>query len=267
MTSDEKAIEAAASLGGKMLDIAKDSPDAREAGANLAAAAKTVTALVKHSLLPIAALNFGMEKAAAYFREKFANDVEGKTRHIPAESVVEPKASIAGPILQGLAFSHDEDKLKELYLELLASAMDKRRTGGAHPAFVEVIRQLSAEEIQALTAFLASDGSTPIAEIRERSEGSSYATRIRFLLDLTKGEGGEPVVLPSLAMWVDNWVRLGLATTSFTERTAGEDAYAWVETRPEYLAIKTDRIFHQPGLMEPTTFGMEFARSVGMIPT
>jgi len=58
-----------------------------------------------------------------------------KAAGIPPEHVVEPKASIAGPALQALAFSHEEPDLREMYLNLLRASMDARTAKVAHPAF------------------------------------------------------------------------------------------------------------------------------------
>src|SRR5574340_702468 len=95
-----------------------------------------VTKAINTALLPIAALNFGIERARIYFEKHFASDLSAKANSIPPQQVVEPKASVAGPALQGLAYSHDEADLKELYLNRLAASMDGRVSDKVHPAFV-----------------------------------------------------------------------------------------------------------------------------------
>ncbi|MFL5495446.1 MAG: Abi-alpha family protein, partial [Gemmatimonadales bacterium] len=64
---------------------------------------------------------------------------------------------------KGLAFSHDEPELKDLYLALLASSMDARTAVMAHPAFSEGVRQLTSEEARLLRGVLA-QGLIPAAE-------------------------------------------------------------------------------------------------------
>ena len=68
--------------------------------------------------------------------------------------LVAPKASLAAPAMQQLGFSLDEPALKEMYLNLLATASDNRSNSAAHPSFVEVIKQLSAEETQILNTIV-----------------------------------------------------------------------------------------------------------------
>ena len=73
----------------------------------------------QHRAVAIGAVNFAFDRARQYFSERFAQDLGEKASAIPVDQIVEPKASIAGPALQGLAFSYDEPDLKEMYLNLL----------------------------------------------------------------------------------------------------------------------------------------------------
>ncbi len=52
-----------------------------------------------------------------------------------------------------------------MYLNLLASAMDDRVAKSVHPGFVEIIKQLNANEAKLLRTVLAMDIQFPIAEI------------------------------------------------------------------------------------------------------
>ncbi|MHC2459939.1 hypothetical protein ACVMIX_006643 [Rhizobium leguminosarum] len=55
--------------------------------------------------------------------------------------------SIALPIAEKLRFYTDGDPITELYINLLARAMDGQRVGEAHPAFFTVITQLAPDEL------------------------------------------------------------------------------------------------------------------------
>src|SRR5688500_12654411 len=134
-----KSANEAMALLGQVMKAAGDNPDVKSAGAELGKTALTVTKAINAVLLPVAALNFAVDRAKRYFSESFEKDFAPKAQRIPPERFVEPKLAIAGPALQGLAFQHEEPPLKEMYLNLLASAMDSRSASGAHPAFVEVI--------------------------------------------------------------------------------------------------------------------------------
>ena len=49
-----------------------------------------------------------------------------------------------------LRFMEDENPLTELYLNLLARAIDKERCNEAHPAFIKIIEQMSPDEAMVL---------------------------------------------------------------------------------------------------------------------
>jgi hypothetical protein len=75
----ENSIEVAKSaveLIGAVIKVAGDHPDVKSAGSNLAKSAKTLTEFINVGLLPIAAVNFGYEKARLYFQQRFPADVE-----------------------------------------------------------------------------------------------------------------------------------------------------------------------------------------------
>ncbi|AQX81539.1 hypothetical protein BWO91_17615 [Plantibacter flavus] len=253
-----------------VLDIAKENPAARAAGNDAAEALSIIARSVKNVLLPIAAINFGLAKAEAYFKGKFAADMSQKLIVIPESDVVEPKASIAGPALQGLAFSHDEDELRELYLSLLATAMDGRAPDAAHPAFVEIIRQLSAAEVESLSAILRSPGLRVIVEIR-LSAGSQPNSYTVFARHVMIGMWYPKHVL-EVEPWVDNWIRLGLIEVDYTIWSAEEKSYDWVEKSQSYNTALTDaggdaeRVTWEKGLLRKTAFGQKFAEAVGVLP-
>lgn len=89
---------------------------------------------------------YPVKKANLTFRyklEAFEDDLKEKTKHIPPENLQVPPTMIAGPTLEALRYTYDEAELREMYENLLASAMDNRISEEAHPSFVDTIKQLS----------------------------------------------------------------------------------------------------------------------------
>jgi hypothetical protein len=68
--------------------------------------ALTIAKAINVVLLPIAAINFGYERARDYFQSRFESDLREKLADVPSDDVVEPKPPLAGPVMQGLAFSN-----------------------------------------------------------------------------------------------------------------------------------------------------------------
>jgi len=261
---------AAAGVVTDLMKAAGDNPDVKAAGTELGKAALTVAKAVNNALLPLAAVNFAFDKARKYFQEKFEQEIAQKAASIPPENIVEPKASIAGPALQGLAFAHEEPDLKEMYLGLLTSSMDSRVSENVHPAFVEIIRQLTAEEAYLLNYFFQRSSGLPIVELRVTQQPSGYRTLARHLTDTVDRESGEKTANPRLPAMIDNWRRLGLVEVNYLQFFVAENAYGWVLTRPEYAKLQqqheteTNKIEIQQGIMTSTAFGRQFASAVGI---
>ena len=80
---------------------------------------------------------------------------------VPEERQIEDHPQIAGPILENLRYMVDGDILTEMYLNLLARAIDRDRVGEANPAFVKIIEQLCPDEALLLLKLRAVEGNDP----------------------------------------------------------------------------------------------------------
>lgn len=261
----------AATAVGEIIRAAGDSKEAKEAGAQIGKVVVTLAKAINNCLLPIAAVNYALDSARVYFTTKFSDDLADATQGIPAESLVEPKPSLAGPALQGLAFCHDEPPLKKLYLELLATAMDSRDAETAHPAFVEIIRQITSKEAIELQSVLRQP-QIPIVNIREHlNDGGGMRLLWSHSLPYTN-EDGVTIESPHLPAMVDNWIRLGLVEVRYDTWIQGQAAYEWAKIRPEFITLKAKHetqnvsVQHQKGIMRVTAFGLQFAIATGIIP-
>lgn len=261
-----RQVERSVGILKTVMEIADKSPELKVAGTNVAKTAKTITSLVNNCLLPIAAVNFAFDKGKEYFSRKFAHDLGEVTKEIPVENLVEPIASLAAPILQGLTFSCEEETIKSMYLKLLGSSMDDRISELAHPAFVDVIRQINSKEARILQSVLRI-GQIPIVQIR-KIEGQVGAFRIlsNHILNFNNQETKMPAVDPMLPAMVDNWHRLGLVSVGYTDHFTDLAMYSWVENRPEYIAAKAEQsdqlVTFEKGIMRVTAFGAQFSRVV-----
>jgi hypothetical protein len=266
-----KTAQSGISLVGEIIKVAGDNPSVKEAGSKLGETALTITKAINNALLPLAAVNFAFDKARIYFSEKFHQDISKKASTIPLDQLVEPKASIAGPTLQGLAFTHEETNLKDMYLSLLATAMDGRSANEAHPAFVEIIKQLNSEEADLIRSALLSPNPIPICEVRISYEGkSSWKTLTRHMLNLLDSKTNLPAENPRISAMVDNWIRLGLVEVDYEKHLTNDVNYAWSGERPEVIQYRqlheneTQKINIKNGIMSRTALGTQFAKAVGL---
>ncbi|MGL5814908.1 MAG: DUF4393 domain-containing protein [Aeromonas sp.] len=256
----------------EVLKAAGDAPQVKEAAGNLGQTAVTLTKAINNVLLPLAAVNFAFDKARAYYNSKFQQDLAEKTKDIPPEHIIEPKASIAGPTLQGLAFTHEEPNLREMYLNLLTTSMDGRSASFAHPAFVEIIKQLDSEEAHLIKGVLQSQRPHPIVQIiRTLKENGGYQQLVLHVLNLTSLEKKEPIENKRLPAIIDNWIRLGLVEVTYGSHLVEDGIYSWVDKRPEFLRLINDpqpdeaKIEFEKGIMRCTDLGKRFAHAIGLL--
>lgn len=266
-----KTTTSGVALVGEIIKVAGENPNVKEAGQNLGQTVLTITKTINNVMLPLAAVNFAFDKARIYFEEKFQQDLSQKASNIPPELIIEPKASIAGPALQGLAFTHEEANLKDMYLSLLTTAMDGRVAEEAHPAFVEIIKQLTSEEAFLIRDLLKSSSPMPVVEIMMTTTGEQgqrfLASHLLNNIDLNSNAAIENPKLPAM---VDNWIRLGLVIVDYTKSLTAVDLYAWAENRPEVLKYRneyeseTKKIVFVNGIISRTSLGIQFAKAVGL---
>ncbi len=262
-------VTATAQVAKDLMELAKNDTNTVGAAKNFGESALIVSKAVKNCLLPLAAVNFGIDKAKIYFQQRFTKDLEEKTQHIPPENIIEPKASIAGPALQGLAFCHEEAPLKEMYLELIASSMNLDSCDSTHPAFVETIKQLTSIEAQILNVYLKNNNLQIIVRvIYENIDDNSTVIGCAHILDLYIGD--TPYYDKRIPSFVDNWIRLGLVEVGYDRYMVSlEEKYMKLKNREEYLNDQTYQ--HEKfkkeldkGYIRPTSFGALFAQVTGI---
>lgn len=73
-----------------------------------------------------------------------------KLESIDPNKIVQPEMHIAVPALQAISYSMDNEELRNLYANLLSKSMNVDTKNFVHPAFVEIIKQLSPLDAKVL---------------------------------------------------------------------------------------------------------------------
>jgi Abortive infection alpha len=258
----ERPIRARSPCRVTLLRIAEGTPEMTAAARSMAART-AVKERVKLLLYQPFARMLGVSQE--YFEDIFPEEMGAKVADIPAENLITPPASVAVPALQGLSYTFEEPSLKEMYLNLLTTASDDRQADQAHPAFAEIIKQLTPNETKVLNAVLKNLG-TPVARLKHHFSDppGSYRVMLSHLIPLVEETTGEPKEEPQAPTWVDNWRRLGLVNVTYTEFQTDAGSYDWVQERPEYvrLADLITQLNFERGLIQTTDFGRQFLRAV-----
>lgn len=82
----------------------------------------------------------------AAVQDRLERRLAESVERVPAERRILPVESLALPIAERLRFYEDESIVADMYVSLLARAMDRERAGEAHPAFVQIVSQLAPDE-------------------------------------------------------------------------------------------------------------------------
>jgi len=98
-----------------------------------------VNNVLKFVSLPFTFLGLTADELTLKYRD-FISDALKKT---PPEKLAKPKALIISPLLENVKYIFEEDDLREMYANLLSCAMNSDVTSLVHPAFVEVLKQMS----------------------------------------------------------------------------------------------------------------------------
>jgi hypothetical protein len=215
----------------KAIPIYQDAlqPAAKEVGKALGTVAKTVNV----ALAPVSALIWGYD----HIKDFVDNKVAEKLQNTPKENIITPPPHVAGPALESLKYTGSIEELRELYSNLLASSMDAATTKEAHPCFVEIIKQLSADEAKLLTAFLTVE-QEPIITIKNMLEDNSGGRdQFRHFTVLGERTGiKDHSVIPN---YLDNLCRLGIIEIPSDYTLIGENVYKHLEEHPFVIAHKS----------------------------
>lgn len=123
----------------KMLPVEKiyddlASPATKEIGS-------AVRSAVKASRFLLAPIDY-----LAAQHDRWENFLKRVSDQVPKERLVDAHPQIAGKAIEGLKYLEQESILAELFVNLLARAIDKDRVSEAHPAFASIISQISPDE-------------------------------------------------------------------------------------------------------------------------
>lgn len=187
-----------------------------------------------------------------YKLEAFEDDLRGKTKNIPPENLQIPPTMIAGPTLEALRYKYDETELREMYENLLASAMDTRTVNQAVPSFVDAIKQMSPLDAVVLKKLVESyqlAGAEIKFVIENTNKVYTKAMPIYFVEELVDLE--DPFIV---SVSLTNLLRLGFL--NIIDGTIASYAYEALKVHP-YVQSRS-ALFHSFG--EP--FKIEISKKI-----
>lgn len=141
-------------------------------------------------------------------------------RQVPRQSVQAPSLDIAVPAIEAMRYCQFRSEMTAL----IASAMDRRLSHQAHPAFVNILRQLAPDELRILSLMPPQEEVLPLGNLHlVLSEGR---TRIIYRSIVPKHIADACKAKQAIPTYIDNLDRLKLITSPDTLSIRDEAVYA-----------------------------------------
>ncbi len=206
--------------------------------------------------LYIAERPFKMEKALEEMRFKYEK--------IPEENRIEPSSYIALKCANEINYSLDEEYLKEMFENILVSDMDDRKTDRVLPSYLEIIKQLTPNDVKFLK-LLKECGSFCAIEIQVKTNGTQGIKHLDefFVYDYKNEYGKEKGKIEKVnSLVVDTLSYLNLIENkigTFYPQREIEYNYLFNNTKVLYdLDTSLYTITHEKCIIEFTKLGKNF---------
>lgn len=201
--------------------------------------------------------------------ENYRKQIEDKMTSIPEEKLVEPQLHIVGPALEASKFYVQNEELRNMFANLIASSMDSTRVEFAHPSFVEIIKQMSPTDAFNTKIFIEEDA-IPICQIVFKVSSGGYSVQYTNVVSHSKAIGNHDIISSSFS----NLARLGLISINNEEHFTDDKVYDAFYTHPLFLeatnrlslfkqaGVSTfDKVDINKGMVRRTPLGMDFIRT------
>jgi hypothetical protein len=79
-------------------------------------------------------------------QDRLRGFIDRSVRAVPEANRVSPAPQILGPIIEGIRYEPADTPIDEMFSRLLSCSMNIAQLNDAHPAFPQIIKQISADE-------------------------------------------------------------------------------------------------------------------------
>ena len=230
---------------------------------------KNFLATIAHGglVVPLKKVGGAVIKIAESFSlhsESTKNAINNKVERLKSQGILSGEISSIpafADMAERLVYLDEEPDLKQMFEDLLVSTVDSTKININHPAYVEILKQISnLEALNLKKIFAYSNGKQiPICNIRIVNEDDKWHYYKEYLLpdyinDISKRE-------------LENWERLKLIYIGSDKTLAAEDIYNYAE---EFIKVNKNKISEpeklelEQGYLIFTEFGKNFANAVGI---
>ena len=162
-----------------------------------------------------------------------AKAVEEKLSNIPDEKLCSPESFVAIPAIQQLCYCQDSSELRDMYSNLLVSSMNTDTKWMVHPAFVDIIKQLTPDEAKILNCIASfKNNFLPIIDVKAFEKGKTKGGHQLIITNFTTV--GLDIIdnKNNICSYIDNLLRLNLLEIPTSYYLTKESLYDPVENSP-----------------------------------
>ena len=185
--------------------------------------------------------------------------LEEKLANVSEEKIIHPDPYVAVPAFQAISYSMDREELRNMYANLLSKAMNEDTKKDVHPAFTEIIKQMSPIDAQILKKFFNSKSIPLIDVIDKHIENGSYIPLISNLTNIFDYDN------VTVSVSLSNLIRLGLVEIPACEFFPNEIIYdtisshlAFIEFKKKHKSPQNYKIDISKKLLSITALGFKF---------
>lgn len=238
-------------------DVYKDAfqPTLKAAGSIVALPLQIVDAALSGPKLWVAEKQYNYERTKELLAEKL--------KDVPPEKIVPPDNYVAVPALQQISYCFDSDELRDMYANLLAASMHEDKKWGIHPAFVDIIKQLTPDEAKLLKILPPSMySSRPVIEVHLKNN-DGYQILYSNYTDIADGVCENP---QNISAYIENLDRLKLIDLDMGRFLVDESQYERLKNSPTIRQITRDTLpdgynyDYKNGSFRLSSFGLSFTK-------
>src|SRR5690625_2729206 len=191
----------------------------------------------------------------------YKNSLANKINAINEEKLKEPDMSIVGPALEASRYYIDEENLREMFANLIASSFNEDTSDNTHPSFVEIIKRLNSDEAKILNYIKGRH--FPTLHVVSRKNGSQSPIMMNFSDISFKAKCELPDKIHS---YLDNLNRLGLIQLNNEGSLTDKSLYSDLEKHPitKHSVMLADSLGKSKIIQshaQSTMFGINFYNS------
>ncbi len=166
-----------------------------------------------------------------------AQAVREKAEKIPEEKLTEPEPYVAIPATQQLSYCYDSEALREMYANLLVSSMNTDTKAYVHPAFVDIIKQLSPDEAKLLHTITDPNSYYPVMDLElELGKDKGKLPLLRNFSNI----GREICDYPEqICSYLENLDRMKIIELFDDIHVMQDDRYEPIRKDPYYIKIRS----------------------------